>query len=69
MPIQFFLRKSSPNINGLIRCLHMITSVEKLYVPKMNEHLTIPKGARLLPVADHTFVLHKALKSGRFNCL
>ena len=43
--------------------------VEKLSVPKMNEHLTNPKGTKLLPVADYTFVLHRALKGGRFNCL
>ena len=35
----------------------------------MNEHLTNPKGTRLLPIGDHTFVLYKALKGGRFNCL
>ena len=42
-------------------------SAEKLSLPKVNKHLTIPKGTKLLPLADFTLVLHNALNGGKFN--
>ena len=45
-----------------------MTSVVKLSDPNINEYLTIPKGTRLLLVADCMFVLHRALKDGKFSC-
>ena len=50
----FPIRKSLPNIRGLVRILHTIKSQLNVVSPNTKVQLTNPMGARLLPVADLT---------------
>ena len=56
MDAWFLIRKSRPKIRGLVRFLHTIKSLLNLVFPNSNVQSTIPKGAKLLPVTDLTWM-------------
>ena len=52
--MQFLVRKSLPNIRGLVRFLHTMKSQLNVVSPNTKVQFTNPMGAKLLPVADLT---------------
>ena len=54
----FCIRKSLPEIMGLVRFLHTMKSPLNLNFPNSKEQFIRPKGIRLLPVADLTFIFY-----------
>ena len=56
MDTWFLIRESHPKIRGLVRFLHTIKSLLNLAFSNSNVQSTIPKGAKLLPVADLTWM-------------
>ena len=52
----FLIRKSHPKIRGLVRFLHTMKSLLNLVFPNSKVQSTIPKGDKLLPAADLTWI-------------
>ena len=50
----FLMRKSLPNIRGLVRFLHTMKLQLNVVSPNTEDQFTNPMGDRLLPVADLT---------------
>ena len=50
------IRKSLPNIRGQVRFLHTISLLLNVIFPNSKEQCIMPKGVKLLPVADLTLI-------------
>ena len=58
------MRKSLPHMRGLVRVLQTIRLLLNLIFPNSKEQFIMPKGVKLLPVADLTLMFFQMMDFG-----